>query len=100
MYKVNAVTRNPNEAFYQDEVRRLRIRLVKDDHVTALRLAIVDKWSPPDRRRECDSIYENVIADQKRFLHRAGRDHEVLEDEGHNKEPRNQNYTDRGQRLQ
>jgi len=94
--KMNMVAGHSDKPLYQKEDCRLAITvdgagLDKHDDVAALWLAIVDEGHPLGGRRQSDAVHNEVITDQERLLHRAGRNDEVLREKGKDKKAYDQN---------
>ena len=97
--EMDVIARDADGAFNEKEIWSFGIGLEEDDDVAAADVAVVDEGRPLRRRGEGDAVYENVIADEQRLLHRGGGNLEVLEDEGHDEETDGEDGADGGERL-
>src|SRR3569833_3039238 len=94
--KMKMIARNSDLPLHQEQNRRFAVcvdrpRFDEDHDVATFRFAIVNEWHPLAWRCQRDAINNEMVADKKRLLHRAGRDHKVLCKKGENEKADNQN---------
>ena len=96
--EVDAIAGDADHALDQEHIRIARLE--EDDDVAAMDGAIAHEGCPVRGRRQVHAIDEDVIANEQSVLHGAGRDDEVLKNEGQDEEADNDDGSSRTPRPQ